>query len=97
MQTIKSVARRRWEADSTEPQYSWYQPLPDGDALARGVSYVLSRPQLFLNSSSDARLLRSILSVASAAIVVPTVAQLDADVAEHDMSVLFDGGELERI
>ena len=97
MQTIKSVARRRWAADSAEPQYSWYQPLPDGDALARGVSFVLSRPQLFLNSSSDARLLRSILTVASAPIVVPTFAQLDADVVEHEMSALFDGDDLERI
>ena len=41
VQTIKSVARRRWAVDSTEPHYSWYQPLPAGDALNRGVAFVL--------------------------------------------------------
>jgi aryl-alcohol dehydrogenase-like predicted oxidoreductase len=97
MQTIKSVARRRWSPDATDPRFSWYQPLPDGDALARGVAYVLSRPGVFLNSSSDARLLRSILTTASAPIEAPSTEQLDADVAEHDMSVLFDGADLERI
>ena len=37
VQTIKAVAKRRWPADSTEPHYSWYEPLPAGDALRRAV------------------------------------------------------------
>jgi aryl-alcohol dehydrogenase-like predicted oxidoreductase len=97
VQTIKSVARRRWPADSTDPHYAWYQPLPAGDALARGVAFVLSRPGLFLNSSSDARLLRPICEAASGPLAPPSAADLDRDVAELDMSVLFDGAELERI
>ena len=97
VQTIKSVARRRWPADSTDPHFSWYQPLPAGDALARGVAFVLSRPGLFLNSSSDARLLRPICEAAAGELVAPSPDALDRDVAEHQMSVLFDGGELERI
>jgi aryl-alcohol dehydrogenase-like predicted oxidoreductase len=97
VQTIKSVARRRWSLESTEPHFSWYQPLPAGDALARGVRYVLSQPQLFLNSSSDARLLPAICDAAEGALDRPADAEMDADVRDHDMSVLFDGGELERI
>lgn len=97
VQTIKSVARRRWPADSTDPHFSWYQPLPAGDALARGVAFVLSRPGLFLNSSSDARLLRPICEAAAGELVAPSPDALDRDVADHEMSVLFDGGELERI
>jgi hypothetical protein len=97
VQTIKSVARRRWPDDSTEPHYSWYQPLPAGDALQRGVAFVLSRDGLFLNSSSDSRLLRPILEAASGQLPPPTDEQLAADVQAHDMSALFDGAELERI
>ncbi len=97
VQTIKSVARRRWADDSTEPHYSWYQPLPEGDALARGVAFVLGNPQLFLNTSSDARLLPATLAAAAAPVTVPSDAALEADVADNDMQPLFDGSDLERI
>jgi aryl-alcohol dehydrogenase-like predicted oxidoreductase len=97
VQTIKSVARRRWPDDVTEPHYSWYQPLPPGEALQRGVAFVLGRPELFLNSSSDGRLLRPILEAASQQQITPTDEQLAADVHQHDMSPLFDGAALERI
>jgi aryl-alcohol dehydrogenase-like predicted oxidoreductase len=97
VQTIKSVARRRWPADSTEPHYSWYQPLPAGDALRRAVAFVLSRPTLFLNSSSDARLLGPILDAAEAAEPTPSSDELQADIAELEMQPLFDGAALERI
>lgn len=97
VQTIKSVARRRWPADLDEPHFAWYQPLPAGPALERAVAFVLSHPQLFLNTSSDARLLRPIVEAASRPLTPPTTAELDADVAELDMAALFDGAELERI
>ncbi len=97
VQTIKSVARRRWPVESTDPRYAWYEPLPVGDALARGVAFVLNRPGVFLNTSSDARLLRSILDAASTVGPMPTEHELRADVDQYDMQVLFDGRELERI
>ena len=97
VQTIKAVARRRWPADSAEPHYSWYQPLPAGPALERAVAFVLTRPGLFLNTSSDARLLDAIVAAASGPLTVPAEEELDADVAEHEMSALFDGRQLERI
>lgn len=97
VQTIKSVARRRWPAESTEPHYAWYQPLPAGDALRRGVAFVLNRPGLFLNTSSDARLLPAIIDAATSDLPMPSSTDLDQDVAELDMSVLFDGAALERI
>ena len=97
VQTIKSVARRRWADDSSEPHYSWYQPLPEGDALRRGVAFVLNRPGIFLNTSSDARLLPAIIDAATSGLPMPSADELDRDVAEMGMSVLFDGAELERI
>lgn len=97
VQTIKSVARRRWREDSTASHYSWYEPLSAGDALNRGVAYVLGNPQLFLNSSSDARLLPAIIEAAGSGMPTPTDAELDVDVVEQQMQPLFDGAALERI
>jgi aryl-alcohol dehydrogenase-like predicted oxidoreductase len=96
VQTIKSVARRRWP-EGGGPKFSWYEPLPDGDALVRAVRYVLGREGLFLNSSSDARLLRPTLQAAASGGSVPTDEQMAADVEQHQIQPLFDGAELERI
>ena len=41
-QTIKSVARCRWQ--NGERKFSWYEPLKDRDAIHRAVHFVLSRP-----------------------------------------------------
>jgi aryl-alcohol dehydrogenase-like predicted oxidoreductase len=96
VQTIKSVARRRW-ADQDEPHYSWYEPLTDADAIARAVRFVLARAPLFLNTSSDLRLLRTILEAASTPGPAPTDAELVGDAASYGIAPLFDGGQLERI
>jgi aryl-alcohol dehydrogenase-like predicted oxidoreductase len=98
VQTIKSVARRRWTgADADVPHFSWYEPLKDGDALARAVRYVLTRPQLFLNTSSDARILRPILEAAAAGGEAPTDTEMEVDTAALTIEPLFDGAALERI
>ena len=99
VQTIKAVARRRWAPDDASPHHSWYEPLVDPAAIARAVRFVLSQPDLFLNSSSDGRLLRPILEAAAGAdaTVAPPEAELAADVDAFAMAPLFDGGALERI
>ncbi len=91
VQTIKSIARRRW-TEETSRRYSWYEPLRDLDAIARGVNYILSKPQLFLNSSSDATLLPTILEAAANASGEPTRAELEADVSSFQMESLFVPG-----
>jgi len=96
VQTIKSVARRRWP-EGAGRQFSWYEPLTEGEALARAVRYVLGRPGLFLNSSSDARLLRPILETAVAGGPAPTDEDMAADIERHEIEPLFDGAALERI
>ena len=97
IQTIKSAARRRWPADSTDPHFAWYQPLPASPALERAVAFTLCRDELFLNSSSDARLLQPIIDAATRSIFPPSAADLAADAAEWEMAPLFDGAALERI
>jgi aryl-alcohol dehydrogenase-like predicted oxidoreductase len=96
VQTIKSVARRRW-SDTDAPDFSWYEPLRDGGALQRAVRWVLSHPQVFLNTSSDARLLPPILEAAASGLGAPTDAEMEADIAEQGIEPLFDGADLERI
>lgn len=97
VQTIKSIARGRWPDDSTERRLSWYEPLTDLDAIGRAVAFVLGRPGLFLNTSSDARRLPAVLAAAAQQRAVPTDDEMEADRVAHGITPLFDGAELERI
>ena len=97
VQTIKSLARRRWDDADEERRFSWYKPVEDLDVLGRAVRFVLANPQVFLNTSSDARLLRPALEAATAGGATPTDAEMAADALAQGMQPLFDGGELERI
>ena len=96
IQTIKSAARRRWQNDN-ERKLSWYEPLRQHDALRRAVHFVLSRPGLFLNTSSDTTILRDILEAASETLATPTREAMEADVADYAMEPLFVPGVLDRI
>jgi aryl-alcohol dehydrogenase-like predicted oxidoreductase len=95
-QTIKSAAGRRWQ-NGTERKFSWYEPLRDRDAIRRAVRFVLSRPGLFLNSSSDATILRDTLEAAGEVSAAPARAEMEADVARFAMEPLFIPGVSDRI
>lgn len=97
MQTIKSVARRRWTDDVAGPRYSWYEPLRDPAAIDRAVRYVLGAGPYFLNSSSDATLLPLILQAAEAGPAPVSDEEMDADRNGLGIAPLFDGATLERI
>lgn len=65
VQTIKSIARRRWQEGDTQQRYSWYEPLRDPDAIERAIGWALNHPSVFVNTSSDATLFRTVLEVAA--------------------------------
>jgi len=65
VQTIKSVARRLWRKGDTQKHFTWYEPVKDPDVLRSVVHWVLRRPNIFLNTTSDATLLPMILEAAS--------------------------------
>ena len=90
-QTIKSVARRRWQNDA-ERKFSWSEPLRDPKAIRRAAHFVLSRPGLFLNTSSDATILRTTLEAASEAAQQPPSSEMEADIARFAMEPLFIPG-----
>ena len=95
-QTIKSAARRRWQ-NGNERKFSWYEPLRERDAIRRAVHFVLSRPGLFLNSSSDTTILRDILDAASETPTLPAREKMEADVGHYAMEPLFIPGVSDRI
>ena len=88
VQTIKAIARRRWH-DESERRYSWYEPLREADPIARAVRYILSKPQLFLNTTSDATLLPTVFEAAASAGSEPSRSELEADIASYAMQPLF--------
>ncbi len=96
VQTIKAIARGRW-IDPTKPHFSWYEPLTDGEAITRAVRYVLGNHDLFLNTTSDARLLQFVLASAGGELTKPSTLEMDADIEAFGITALFDGAALERI
>ncbi len=95
VQTIKYSARRRW-AEADGPRFAWYEPLQDPKAVRRAAAFVLGNPQVFLNTSSDLRILEATLSAAADGATV-TDGELRDDVERYAIRPLFDGGDLERI
>lgn len=95
VQTIKSIARRRWLPDNTDRHFSWYEPIKDTAALHRAVHWVLSHPNVYLNSSSDSTLLPHILQAASTFRSGQTKIreeQMAADAKQLEMTALFTEG-----
>lgn len=100
LQTIKSIARRRWSRapGPGERRLSWYEPLSDAGAIAKTVHFVLGRPGLFLLSSSDWRQLPAVLDAAEHPAPAPDGDELLAEGAALGLRPLFDGSDqLERI
>ncbi|HVM96313.1 MAG TPA: aldo/keto reductase [Candidatus Acidoferrales bacterium] len=96
VQTIKSIARRRW-GDSTERRFSWYEPLRDAEAIRRAVHFVLGRSGIFLNTSSDATLLRTTLEAASKDAPLPPDEAMQEDVSRFEIQRLFEPGVFEGV
>jgi len=101
VQTIKSIARRRWREGDTSKHFSWYEPVKEPDTLRRVVHFVLSRPNIFLNTSSDATLLPSILQAASEfddkIALANLVNSLQADVSQLGMESIFIRGVMDTV
>jgi len=96
MQTIKSIARRRWQ-DPEARRFSWYEPIDDASARVRALEFVLGEDDFFLNTSSDARLLLEALELASGPRTAPGADDLARDRAEHGIEALFDGERFEAV
>jgi aryl-alcohol dehydrogenase-like predicted oxidoreductase len=100
MQTIKAIAKRRWPADSEEKKFSWYEPLRDTAAITNAVHWVLKRPGVFLNTTSDATLLKLLLDAAvkfQTADVSDVEIRVAAEAEANGQEPLFFRGELDDV
>lgn len=97
VQTIKSIARRRWTERDDAKRFSWYMPLRDVEPIQRAVHFVLARPGLFLNTSSDATLLPIVLGAASETIHPPAEQSLRDDIDALGIEPLFVRGVSDQI
>ena len=89
VQTIKSLSKGRWRTEE-HTAAPWYEPLTDRSAIATAVSWTLGRPGIFLNTVSDLDLLPAVLDAAASPGLPPSDEQMDALVAEHEITPLFD-------
>jgi aryl-alcohol dehydrogenase-like predicted oxidoreductase len=89
VQTIKAVARRRWSDDDPDKRFSWYMPIRDPDALQRAISYVLARPGLYLNTTSDATILPAMFAAAAGDISMPSDEAMIKDAETLGIEPLF--------
>ena len=91
-QTIKSIARRRWQGEDG-PRFSWYEPLIEEEAIEKAVRWTLGVPGLFVNTSSDARLLPTILEAAASAGDRLSDETMRDEVERHAIEPLFLPGQ----
>lgn len=88
VQTIKSICRRPW-GEQERIRATWYQPLEDQAAVDKAVSWVLGRPEVFLNTVGDIHVLPRVLDAASRFAARPTDAEMGALVEAQQMEPLF--------
>src|SRR5687768_10850542 len=63
LQTIKSLARRRWDG-RPHTTSTWYEPLRDQADIDPAVHWVLGRPDAFLLTTGDLEILPRLLDAA---------------------------------
>jgi len=63
LQTIKSLARRRWDGRE-HTAATWYEPLREQPDIDLAVSWVLARPEAFLLTTGDVDILPRLLDAA---------------------------------
>ena len=63
LQTIKSLARRRWDG-RPHTAATWYEPLREQPDIDLAVHWVLGRPEAFLLTTGDVEILPRLLDAA---------------------------------
>jgi aryl-alcohol dehydrogenase-like predicted oxidoreductase len=89
VQTIKSLTRRPWDEGQDHFTSTWYEPFTEQGDIDLAVHWVLGRPGVFLNTSSDVGLLPKILDAASRFQARPGDAEMDALVERQKAAPLF--------
>ena len=88
VQTIKAIARGYW-GDKEWTHSTWYEPLTDEGAIACCIHWVLSIPDIFLNTVGDLRELPKVLKAADEFEQRPPEADMLRTVEQMRMQMLF--------
>jgi predicted aldo/keto reductase-like oxidoreductase len=89
VQTIKAIARGYW-GNKKWSHSTWYEPLTDETAIARCVHWVLSIPDIFLNTVGDLQELPKVLKAADGFEQRPAAEAMDRTVEQMGMQLLFN-------
>ena len=88
LQTIKSLARRRWDGrDATAA--TWYEPLREQADVDLAVHWVLGRPDVFLLTTGDVEILPRLLDAAERFEQRPSEQQMAELAARQESTPLF--------
>jgi aryl-alcohol dehydrogenase-like predicted oxidoreductase len=88
LQTIKSLAWRRWEGRE-KTAATWYEPLREQADIDLAVHWVLGRPEAFLVTTGDAELLPRLLDAAERFERRPSDEEMAALAARREIEALF--------
>jgi aryl-alcohol dehydrogenase-like predicted oxidoreductase len=88
LQTIKSLAYRRWDGRASTAS-TWYEPLREQDDIDLAAHWVLGRPEAFLLTAGDVEILPRLLDAASRFSRRPSDEEMAALAARRDMAPLF--------
>jgi aryl-alcohol dehydrogenase-like predicted oxidoreductase len=88
LQTIKSLAWRRWEGRAKTAS-TWYEPLREQPDIDLAVHWVLGRPQAFLLTSGDVEILPRLLDAAERFEGRPPDDEMAGLAARRDIAPLF--------
>jgi aryl-alcohol dehydrogenase-like predicted oxidoreductase len=88
LQTIKSLARRRWDGRKSTAA-TWYEPLRDSDDIDLAVHWVLGRPDVFLLTTGDVQILPRLLAAAERFQHRPSDEEMAALAARQEATPLF--------
>jgi len=89
VQTIKAIARGYW-GDKKWSHSTWYEPLTDEGAIAHCVHWVLSIPDIFLNTVGDLQELPKVLKAAAGFEQRPSEDDMRQTVEQMGMQMLFN-------
>ena len=88
LQTIKSLASRRWDGRE-KTAATWYEPLREQADIDLAAHWVLGRPEAFLLTSGDVELLPMLLDAAERFESRPSDEQMREMAERQDLAPLF--------
>jgi len=88
LQTIKSLASRRWDGRE-KTAATWYEPLREQADIDLAAHWVLGRPEAFLLTSGDVELLPKLLDAAERFESRPSEEQMREMAERQDLAPLF--------